>query len=98
MAVRRKRHKRLTKLEAARRLAQHQRRERVISTGGQIALRILSDPEAMRGVGMLLEAAGRALQRTADDVKEKTPPTPLLPADVLDLSAFRARKKGPSDG
>ncbi len=72
------------------------KRDRALSIAGQIGVRILSDPEAMRGIGLLLEVAGRALQRTA--VVERPTPTPLLPADVLDLSAFREKKKDPSDG
>ncbi|KKN08243.1 hypothetical protein LCGC14_1058670 [marine sediment metagenome] len=74
------------------------KRDRALSIAGQIGLHILTDPEAMRGAGKVLEVLGRAMQSTAD-AKPTTAATPLIPADVSDLSAFSAqKKKEPSDG
>ncbi len=83
---------RITKLKG--RIAQQQHREDVISVVGQIGLYVLSNPEAMRVVGMVLEATGRAMQQHSAD---STKTTPTSPSNVFDLSALR-EKKEPSDG
>lgn len=72
--------------------AERKKRERALSVGAQVAAHILSDPNAMKGIGMVLEAVGRALQSTATGVKEQGKPK-ALPGDVLDLSTFRKEKK-----
>lgn len=90
---RRLRRVRLTKRQLE---AERKKRELTLSVGGQIAARILTNPNALRGVGMLLEVVGKAAQRAAEDVNKTTSQKPLPAADVLDLSDLRDRKK--SDG
>ena len=70
------------------------KRDRALSIAGQIGLHILSDPNALRLTGTLLETLGKVMQRTADSAQT----TPKRPGQLLDLSAFRERKKEPSDG
>lgn len=82
MAARRRKHTR--KLEA-------RQRDSARSMAGLIAVRVLSDPVATRGVGMLLESLGKAMQRSAD-AKSTTEPTAPT-SDVFDLSAFSKREK-----
>ncbi len=96
MATQRKKRKRPAKLKVRTTRPQNDR-DRALATAGLIGLYVLSKPELLRGAGAVLEVLGRAMQRTADSA-ETTAPTQLPPGDVLDLSAFRERKKGPSDG
>ncbi|KKL60260.1 hypothetical protein LCGC14_2207110 [marine sediment metagenome] len=93
MATRRGRKRKPTKLEALRLARRQGDRDRALSIG----LYVMRNPEALRGAGMLFEALGRAMQRTADDKQMTAPTTPTPPSDVFDLSALRERKKKPSD-
>ena len=88
MAARRSMRKRFTKRQLE---AREQHRDRMISMTGQIVLYVASNPEALRGAGMVFEALGRAMQHSADSAKTTSP------SGVFDLSAFR-EKKEPSDG
>ncbi len=74
------------------------KRDRALSLAGQIGMHILSDPNALRLTGTLLETLGKVMQRTADSAQTTAPTTPKRPGDVFDLSAFREKKKEPSDG
>ncbi|KKN08242.1 hypothetical protein LCGC14_1058660 [marine sediment metagenome] len=62
-------------------------RDIALAITAKIGVRVLSDP---KGIGVLLESLGKAMQRTAD-TQTTAPPSPS--EDVLDLSAFRMRKK-----
>ncbi len=96
--ARRPRRKGLKKIKARQVARQQSGRDPLYSIAGQIGMRILSDPNALRVAGTLLETLGKVMQRTADSAKTTAPTTPTLPGGVFDLSTFRERKKGPSDG
>ncbi|KKK97214.1 hypothetical protein LCGC14_2654960 [marine sediment metagenome] len=92
MATKRRKSRRRTPKIVFRTTSKH---DRALSIAGQIGMHILSDPNALRITGTLLETLGKAMQRTADSTQTTATPTP---DGVFDLSAFREKKKEPSDG
>jgi len=68
------------------------KRDAALSMAGMVTMHVLSDPQATRGVGMLFESLGKAMQRSAGTKQTTAPTTEAPPGDVFDLSAFRKEK------
>jgi len=95
MARRRRKPTKAESRRLSRQLAPPSKRDLALSMAGMITVRVLSDPNAARGVGMLLESLGKAMQRSAGAESTTEPTTETPPGNVFDLSAFRKEK---SDG
>lgn len=87
-----RRRRKLGKVETRLHGQRQSKRDAALSMAGTVTVHVLSDPQTTRGVGMLLESLGKAMQRSASAKSTTEPTTETAPGDVFDLSAFRKEK------